>query len=156
MSWIPPSPRPPGLQRPSSNPEAVAPAERIHAIDVVRGAALGGVLLANLLGSFRMPTSRGYLPPDETAPWTICITNGATQFLYTTDQEPGRLYKLTLEGRIVGMLGESGRDAKQFNWVHGIACPSDDVLYLADMNNWRVQKITLHPERMTKTATRSR
>ena len=95
-------------------------------------------------------------PPDETAPWTICITNGATQFLYTTDQEPGRLYKLTLEGRIVGMLGESGRDAKQFNWVHGIACPSDDVLYLADMNNWRVQKITLHPERMTKTATGSR
>ncbi|PYR13626.1 MAG: 6-bladed beta-propeller [Acidobacteria bacterium] len=95
-------------------------------------------------------------PPDETAPWTICITNGATQFLYTTDQEPGRLYKLTLEGKIVGMLGESGRDAKQFNWVHGIACPSDDVLYLADMNNWRVQKITLHPERMTKTATRSR
>ncbi|PYQ75062.1 MAG: 6-bladed beta-propeller [Acidobacteria bacterium] len=95
-------------------------------------------------------------PPDETAPWTICITNGATQFLYTTDQEPGRLYKLTLEGKIVGMLGESGRDAKQFNWVHGIACPSDDVLYLADMNNWRVQKITLHPERMTKTATGSR
>jgi len=95
-------------------------------------------------------------PPDETAPWTICITNGATQFLYTTDQEPGRLYKLTLEGRIVGMLGESGRDAKQFNWVHGIACPSDDVLYLADMNNWRVQKITLHPERMTKTATGSK
>jgi len=95
-------------------------------------------------------------PPDETAPWTICITNGATQFLYTTDQEPGRLYKLTLEGKIVGMLGESGRDAKQFNWVHGIACPSDDVLYLADMNNWRVQKITLHPERMTKTATGSK
>jgi hypothetical protein len=95
-------------------------------------------------------------PPDETAPWTICITNGATQFLYTTDQEPGRLYKLTLDGKIVGMLGESGRDAKQFNWVHGVACPSDDVLYLADMNNWRVQKITLHPERITKTATGSK
>jgi sugar lactone lactonase YvrE len=95
-------------------------------------------------------------PPDETAPWTICITNGATQYLYTTDQEPGRLYKLTLDGKIVGMLGESGRDAKQFNWVHAVACPSDDVLYLADMNNWRVQKITLHPERITKTATGSK
>jgi hypothetical protein len=95
-------------------------------------------------------------PPDETAPWTICITNGATQYLYTTDSEPGRLYKLTLDGKIVGMLGESGRDAKQFNWVHAVACPSDDVLYLADMNNWRVQKITLHPERVTKTATGSR
>ena len=90
----------------------------------------------------------GNLPanrPDETAPWTLCLTNGPTQYLYTTDQEPGRLYKLTLDGTIVGMLGESGRGAKQFNWVHGLACPSDDTLYLADMNNWRVQKITLHP-----------
>jgi len=82
-------------------------------------------------------------PPDETQPWTICITNGPTQYLYTSDQEPGRIYKMTLDGRIVGMFGESGRDAKQFNWVHGLACPSDDVLFVADMNNWRVQKITL-------------
>ena len=89
----------------------------------------------------------GANPPDETAPWTICITNGPTQYLYTTDQEPGRLYKLTLDGKIVGMLGESGRDVKQFNWVHAVACPSEDVVFLADMNNWRVQKLTLHPER---------
>jgi hypothetical protein len=44
---------------------------------------------------------------------------------------------------MVGMLGESGRDAKQLNWVHALACPSDDVLFVADMNNWRVQKVTL-------------
>jgi len=82
-------------------------------------------------------------PPDETQPWTICITNGPTQYLYTSDQEPGRIYKMTLDGKIVGMFGESGRDAKQLNWVHGLACPSDDVLFVADMNNWRVQRITL-------------
>jgi len=86
-------------------------------------------------------------PPDETQPWTICITNGPTQYLYTTDQEPGRLYKLTLDGKIVGMLGESGHDVGQFNWVHGVACPSEDVVYVADMNNWRVQKLLLHPKR---------
>ena len=83
-------------------------------------------------------------PPDETAPWTLCITTtGPTQYLYTTDQEPGRLYKLALDGTILGMLGESGRDVKQFNWIHGLACPSEDVLVVADMNNWRVQKLTL-------------
>ena len=88
-------------------------------------------------------------PPDETAPWTLCInTNGPTQYLFTTDQEPGRLYKLSLDGTIVGMLGESGRDVKQFNWIHGLACPTENELLVADMNNWRVQKITLHPERM--------
>src|SRR2546430_8825873 len=72
----------------------------------------------------------GANPPDETQPWTICITNGPTQYLYTSDQEPGRIYKLTLDGKIVGMFGESGRDAKQLNWVHGLACPSDDVLFV--------------------------
>jgi sugar lactone lactonase YvrE len=82
-------------------------------------------------------------PPDETQPWTICITNGPTQYLYTSDQEPGRIYKMTLDGQIVGMFGESGRDVKQLNWVHGLACPSDDVLFVADMNNWRVQRITM-------------
>ena len=93
-------------------------------------------------------------PPDETAPWTLCInTTGPTQYLFTTDQEPGRLYKLSLDGSIVGMLGESGRDVKQFNWIHGLACPSEDVIVVADMNNWRVQRLTLHPER-AKPATR--
>jgi hypothetical protein len=31
--------------------------------------------------------------------------------------------------------------------VHGLACPSENTLIVADMNNWRVQKVTLHPER---------
>lgn len=87
-------------------------------------------------------------PPDETAPWTLCITaSGPTQYLYTTDQEPGRLYKLLLDGTIAGMLGESGRDTRQFNWIHGLACPSEDLIYVADMNNWRVQRLTLHSSR---------
>jgi hypothetical protein len=91
-------------------------------------------------------------PPDETQPWTVCITNGPTQYLYTSDQEPGRIYKLTLDGKIVGMLGESGHELRQFNWVHGLACPADDVLYVADMNNWRVQKLLLHPDKAKVTS----
>jgi hypothetical protein len=82
-------------------------------------------------------------PPDETQPWTICITNGPTQYLYTSDSEPGRIYKMTLDGTIVGMMGESGRGPNQFNWIHSLACPTDDVLYVADMNNWRVQKLVM-------------
>jgi len=30
--------------------------------------------------------------PDETAPWVICITNTTPQYLYTADNEPGRIY----------------------------------------------------------------
>ena len=91
-------------------------------------------------------------PPDETQPWTICITNGPTQYLYTSDSEPGRVYKLTLDGKIVGMFGESGRAAGQFNWIHGIACPSENTLFVADMNNWRVLKLTLRPSMTTSSS----
>src|SRR5437868_5294657 len=31
------------------------------------------------------------------APWTVCITPGPRQVLYTSDAYPGRIYKLTLE-----------------------------------------------------------
>jgi len=83
-------------------------------------------------------------PPNAAAPWALCITtNGPTQYLFAIDQEPGRLYKMTLDGKILGMLGQSGRGPGQFNWPHGLACPSEDVVFVADMNNWRVQKITL-------------
>jgi opacity protein-like surface antigen len=83
--------------------------------------------------------------PDETAPWVLCISPTPTQYLYAADPEPGRIYKISLDGKILGWLGESGRQVGQFNWAHGIACPTENTLYIADMNNWRVQKLTLGP-----------
>src|SRR4051812_20514415 len=64
MSWTSSAPPPTRTPSPPSSAPAVPVAERIHAIDVVRGAALAGVLLANLLLAFRVPVSRGYLPPE--------------------------------------------------------------------------------------------
>jgi hypothetical protein len=43
-------------------------------------------------------------------------------------------------------LGKAGRQPKQFGWIHQIACPSENELYAAEIVNWRVQKLTLHPE----------
>jgi DNA-binding beta-propeller fold protein YncE len=79
------------------------------------------------------------------APWTLCITPGPNQVLYTSDAYPGRIYKLSLEGKVLGVLGESGKQLKQFGWIHEIACPSDNVLYVGELLNWRVQKLILHP-----------
>jgi uncharacterized protein YjiK len=93
-------------------------------------------------------------PPDETAPWALCMTQGPTQFLFSADSEPGRIYKMTLDGKILGMLGLSGHDVGQFNWIHGIACPDENTLYIADMNNWRVQKILIKGPRSTTTSSR--
>jgi hypothetical protein len=79
------------------------------------------------------------------APWTVCITPGPTQYIYTSDSYPGRIYKLTLDGQLLGVLGRAGRQPKQFGWIHEIACPSENELYVAEILNWRVQKLTLHP-----------
>ena len=79
------------------------------------------------------------------APWAICITPGPNQVLYSADAVPGRIYKLSLEGKVLGVLGEAGKEPKQFGWIHEIACPSENELYVAELLNWRVQRLTLHP-----------
>jgi sugar lactone lactonase YvrE len=77
------------------------------------------------------------------APWAICITPGPTQVMFMSDAYPGRIYKLSLDGKVLGVLGRSGKQPKQFGWIHEIACPSEHELYVAELLNWRVQKLTL-------------
>ena len=85
------------------------------------------------------------------APWAICINPGPNQYIYAADAFPGRIYKLTLDGKVVGMLGRAGKQAKEFGWIHELACPSENELYVAEILNWRVQKLTLHPQSSTTT-----
>ena len=92
------------------------------------------------------------LPPNATpgtqspgAPWALCITPGPNQVLYASDAFPGRIYKVSLDGKILGVLGKSGKQLKQFGWIHEIACPSENELYVAEILNWRVQKLQLRP-----------
>lgn len=87
---------------------------------------------------------KGTMAPG--APWAICITPPPHQFLYSSDAYPGRIYKLALDGKVLGMLGESGKQLKQFGWIHEIACPSENELYVAELLNWRVQKLILSPQ----------
>ena len=81
------------------------------------------------------------------APWALCITpavNGS-QVLYVADSYPGRIYKMDMEGHVLGWLGKSGKQWKQFGWIHEIACPSENELYVGELLNWRLQKLTLKP-----------
>ena len=81
------------------------------------------------------------------SPWAICITPPPNQVLYSSDGYPGRIYKLSLDGKVLGMFGGSGKQLKQFGWVHEIACPSESELYVGELLNWRVQKLILEPGR---------
>ncbi len=42
------------------------------------------------------------------APWTVCITPGPHQVLYASDAYPGRIYKMTLDGKVLGTIGGPG------------------------------------------------
>ena len=79
------------------------------------------------------------------SPWSLCITPPPNQVLYSSDAWPGRIYKLSLDGKLLGVLGQSGKQLKQFGWIHAMACPSANVLYVAELLNWRVQKLLLKP-----------
>jgi len=91
----------------------------------------------------------GNKPTDKTgimapgSPWAICITPPPNQVLFSSDAFPGRIYKLSLDGKVLGVLGKSGKQLGQFAWIHEIACPSETELYVSELLNWRVQKLIL-------------
>ena len=62
-----------------------------------------------------------------------------------SDAYPGCVYKLSLDGKVLGVLGGAGKQPGQFGWIHEIACPSENTLFVAELLNWRVRKLTLHP-----------
>lgn len=80
------------------------------------------------------------------APNSICITPGPNQVLFVGESTfPGRLFKVSLDGKVLGVIGRSGRQLKEFSGVHELACPSENEVYTAETANWRVQKLILHP-----------
>jgi DNA-binding beta-propeller fold protein YncE len=100
---------------------------------------------APAMGAKPAKDAKGTQAPGS--PWAVCITPGPNQVLYASDSFPGRLYKLSLDGKVLGVLGESGKQLKEFGWIHEIACPSENTIYVAELLNWRVQKLVLHPKK---------
>ncbi|MEQ1884285.1 MAG: peptidyl-alpha-hydroxyglycine alpha-amidating lyase family protein [Bryobacteraceae bacterium] len=80
------------------------------------------------------------------APNSICITPGPNQVMFIGETTyPGRIFKVALDGKVLGVIGKSGRNLKQFSGAHALACPSENVVYAAETSNWRVQKLLLKP-----------
>src|SRR5262249_666836 len=86
------------------------------------------------------------------APWALCITPPPNQVLYSSDSYPGRVYKLGLDGKVLGYFGNSGKQLKQFGWIHEIPRPPETELHVPEILNGRVQKLTLRPEQQKAAA----
>jgi sugar lactone lactonase YvrE len=79
------------------------------------------------------------------SPNSICITPGPHQVLFVGELTfPGRIFKVALDGKVLGVIGRSGRKLGQFSGGHQLACPSEHEIYVAETANWRVQKVLLH------------
>jgi hypothetical protein len=85
------------------------------------------------------------------APQALCITPGPNQVLYSSNSNvpedidtAGEIYKLKLDGTVLGKFGRAGRLPKEFNFVNAIDCRNENTLYVGEIGNLRVQKLALH------------
>jgi DNA-binding beta-propeller fold protein YncE len=82
-------------------------------------------------------------------PLTMCMTRGATQYLYVSHSgdpdgmEDAAIYKVRLDGGVVGKFGSAGKLPKEFGLANSIDCRSENELLVGEMTNWRIQKISL-------------
>jgi hypothetical protein len=82
-------------------------------------------------------------------PLTMCMTRGATQYLYvshagdTDGMEDAAIYKVTLDGKVVGKFGSAGKQLKEFGLANSIDCRNENELLVGEMTNWRVQRVSL-------------
>src|SRR5262245_29916818 len=73
----------------------------------------------------------------------------STQYLYISHSgdedgmEDATIYKVQLDGKVVGKFGAAGKLPKQFGLANSIDCRNENELLIGEMTNWRVQKVTL-------------
>ena len=85
------------------------------------------------------------------APWAICVSPGAHQYLYssnsneTNSMDGGEIYRLELDGTVLGKFGTAGKQLKEFGTVNEIDCRNPNELLVGELTNWRVQRIRLRP-----------
>jgi hypothetical protein len=79
------------------------------------------------------------------SPWSCVVNPGSPQYLFSADGITGKIYKFSLEGKMLGWaqtsLGKGSDDTGDL--VHMITAPSADTLYLGSAVMWDVQKVTI-------------
>jgi hypothetical protein len=89
--------------------------------------------------------------------WTVCISPGPHQYLFTSNSNPngnppgswditGEIYKMELDGTILGKFGHAGKQLGAFQVVHMMDCRNPDELIVGEIESWRVQKLILKPQ----------
>jgi DNA-binding beta-propeller fold protein YncE len=73
--------------------------------------------------------------------WSLCITPPPSQVIFVGSV--GRVYKMGLDGKVLGSFGKLGRLPGWFDSIHAIACPDEKTVYVANEFSYRFDKVVL-------------
>jgi sugar lactone lactonase YvrE len=88
--------------------------------------------------------------------WTVCVSGGPHQYVFASNSNPngnapgtwattGEIYKLELDGTIVGKFGHASKEFGGFQVVHMMDCRNPNEIIVGEIESWRVQKLMLQP-----------
>ena len=89
--------------------------------------------------------------------WTVCVSQGPHQYLFASNSNPngnrpgswaitGEIYKMELDGTILGRFGHASKEFGGFQVVHMMDCRNPNEIVVGEIESWRVQKLILKPE----------
>jgi hypothetical protein len=88
--------------------------------------------------------------------WTVCVSPGPHQYVFASNSNPngnppgswaitGEIYKLELDGTILGKFGHPSKEFGGFQVVHMMDCRNPNEIIVGEIESWRVQKLMLQP-----------
>ena len=80
------------------------------------------------------PISMAYRPGSPDA---LCIPPNNKRVVFVGDLYPGRIYKIDLSGKVLGYFAHVGKEPGNTGAIHGLACPTENLIYSAEFENWR-------------------
>ena len=73
--------------------------------------------------------------------WSLCITPGANQVIFVGSA--GALYKLGLDGKLLGEVHKPGQVNGYLSSIHSLACPNEKTLYISQEWVYRFDKLEI-------------
>ena len=115
-------------------------------------------------GSRQQPHCRSSTTISPSRPFTTTLARrgrsafrpGPHQYLFTSNSNPngnppgswditGEIYKMELDGTILGKFGHASKQFGGFQVVHMMDCRNPNEIIVAEIESWRVQKLMLKP-----------
>ena len=86
--------------------------------------------------------------------WTVCVSGGPHQYVFASNSNPngngpgtwantGEIYKMELDGTVLGKFGHPSKEFGGFQVVHMMDCRNPNEIIVGEIESWRVQKLVL-------------